>query len=128
MKTNQLKLALALCFVSLPAIAASPVEDRLREAYAAGASSADVVRGAMLWRQQQADRACTSCHGDVPSASGRHVKTGKAIEPMAPSVNRQRYADAGKTDKWFRRNCKWTFGRECSAQEKADILAWLAQQ
>ena len=30
-----------------------------------------------------------------------------------------------KVDKWFRRNCKDVLARECSAAEKADVLAWL---
>ncbi|HEX7384701.1 MAG TPA: DUF1924 domain-containing protein, partial [Burkholderiaceae bacterium] len=28
--------------------------------------------------------------------------------------------------KWFRRNCGDVLGRECTADEKADIVAWLA--
>jgi len=28
-------------------------------------------------------------------------------------------------DKWFRRNCNDTLNRLCSAQEKADVMAWL---
>jgi len=74
------------------------------------------------------ERGCVSCHGENPTASGTHVKTGKSIEPMAPSVNPARFRSAKKIDKWFLRNCKWTYGRECSTQEKADILTWLAGQ
>jgi hypothetical protein len=33
--------------------------------------------------------------------------------------------DATKTEKWFRRNCNDVMGRECSAAEKADVIAWL---
>jgi len=28
-------------------------------------------------------------------------------------------------DKWFRRNCKDVLSRECSAAEKADVMAYL---
>ena len=28
-------------------------------------------------------------------------------------------------DGWFRNNCKDVVGRDCSAAEKADVLAWL---
>jgi len=28
--------------------------------------------------------------------------------------------------KWFRRNCKTVLGRECTAQEKGDILTYLS--
>jgi hypothetical protein len=47
------------------------------------------------------------------------------IKPMAPSVNPGRYQDGKKIEKWFLRNCKWTFGRECTVQEKTDTLSWL---
>jgi hypothetical protein len=29
-------------------------------------------------------------------------------------------------EKWFKRNCSDVLGRACSAQEKGDLLAWLA--
>ena len=44
---------------------------------------------------------------------------------MAPAVNAERFTDLAKTEKWFRRNCKDVVGRECQANEKADVLAWL---
>ena len=33
--------------------------------------------------------------------------------------------DSARVDKWFRRNCKDVLARECSAAEKADVLAYL---
>jgi hypothetical protein len=93
-----------------------------------GIDQAEAGRGEELWNASINDRACTSCHGAKPANVGKHVKTGKSIEPMALSVNPGRYQSAKKIEKWFLRNCKWTFGRECSLQEKADILSWLAQQ
>jgi mono/diheme cytochrome c family protein len=68
---------------------------------------------------------CASCHGDRPVAAGRHAGTGKAIEPLAPALNPRAFTDTAKVDKWFRRNCKDVAGRECSAAEKADVLAYL---
>ncbi|MBB5458279.1 DUF1924 domain-containing protein [Paraburkholderia sp. Cpub6] len=68
---------------------------------------------------------CASCHGAVPTQTGKHVATGKAIAPLAPAFNPERFTDAAKTEKWFRRNCNDVVGRECSAAEKADLLAWL---
>ena len=61
----------------------------------------------------------------VPAAEGQHASTGKHIAPLAPAANPQRFTDAAKTEKWFRRNCKEVVGRECTAGEKADVLAWL---
>ena len=93
-----------------------------------GIDQANAGRGGELWNASINDRGCTSCHGANPASIGEHVKTGKSIEPMALSLNPGRYQRAKKIEKWFLRNCKWTFGRECSVQEKADILTWLASQ
>jgi cytochrome c len=91
-----------------------------------GIERADPERGKQLWYAVSNQRSCTNCHGENPTVVGRHVKTGKPIEPMAPSLNPQRFQSGKDIEKWFSRNCKWTFGRECSTQEKADILTWLA--
>ena len=68
---------------------------------------------------------CASCHGNPPIAAGKHASTDKRIAPMAPAFNAQAFTDTAKTDKWFRRNCKDVLSRECSAREKADVLAYL---
>ena len=104
------------------------VDSQLQLYQQQGASIADPDRGEQLWRSKPGERSCTSCHGASPAQAGKHQKTGKAIQPMAVSVNPDRYKDAKKIKKWFLRNCKWTFARECSAQEKTDILSWLIQQ
>ena len=85
-------------------------------------------RGRATWYQEVDGKSCTSCHTDSLESPGRHHKTGKVIEPMAPSVNPKRLSKVRKINKWFLRNCKWTFGRECTAQEKGDILLWLSAQ
>lgn len=68
---------------------------------------------------------CASCHGAMPTQAGQHAATGKAIRPLAPAFNPDRFTDAAKAEKWFRRNCNDVVGRECTAAEKADVLAWL---
>lgn len=70
---------------------------------------------------------CTSCHGALPTSQGRHASTGKAIAPLAPAFNASSLTDAAKSDKWFRRNCKDVLSRECTAAEKADVLAFLLE-
>ncbi len=69
--------------------------------------------------------ACTSCHTDSPAQPGRHAVTDKAIKPLAPSANADRFSDSAKVEKWFRRNCTEVVGRECNAAEKADFVAYL---
>lgn len=68
---------------------------------------------------------CASCHGEPPTRNGRHANTGKVLEPLAPAFNAKSLTDTARVDKWFRRNCKDVLSRECSAAEKADVLAWL---
>ena len=68
---------------------------------------------------------CASCHNTPPTTEGKHASTGKAIAPMAPAFNPKGFTEAAKVDKWFRRNCKDVLNRECSATEKADVLAYL---
>lgn len=68
---------------------------------------------------------CASCHGTPLTAQGKHASTGKSIAPLAPAFNPKAFTDTAKVDKWFRRNCKDVLSRECSAGEKADLLAYL---
>ncbi len=90
------------------------------------AAAPDPDRGQQLFTQKHGrEWSCASCHGERPTGEGRHAATGKAIAPMAPAFNPQRFTDPAKTEKWFRRNCNDVMGRECSADEKADVIAWL---
>ena len=69
---------------------------------------------------------CASCHSKPPTTVGKHASTGKAIDPLAPAFNPEAFTEAARVAKWFRRNCKDVLSRECSAAEKADVLAYLA--
>ena len=89
-------------------------------------------RGKELWNKTVvgkagAERGCNTCHGKDLTKPGKHEKTGKVIDPMAPSVNPERFTDAAKVEKWLKRNCKETFDRECTDQEKGDVLTYLSQ-
>lgn len=68
---------------------------------------------------------CSSCHTSSPKNVGKHAKTNKTIEPMAPSVNPKRFSDAANVEKWFRRNCNDALGRACTTQEKGDFITYL---
>jgi cytochrome c peroxidase len=96
-------------------------------AYTAQAGApAQAARGQALFTSKHGKEwSCSSCHTASPTVEGKHASTGKAIAPMAPTVNPDRFADAAKAEKWFRRNCNDVMGRECTAGEKADVLAWL---
>ena len=47
------------------------------------------------------------------------------IKPLSPNSNPDRFTDQAKVEKWFKRNCNDVLGRECIAQEKADVLSCL---
>lgn len=117
-------LVAALAFVGA-AHAVTPAEQLAGYATAAKAA-ADPTRGQKLFTTTGSKEwSCSSCHGATPTGTGKHASTGKPIQPLAPAANAERFADPAKTEKWFRRNCNDVLGRECSAGEKADVLAWL---
>jgi hypothetical protein len=68
---------------------------------------------------------CASCHTADPRQPGKHAATGKAIAPLAPAANAERFTAPAKVEKWFRRNCNDVLGRPCTPVEKGDVLAWL---
>ncbi len=83
-------------------------------------------RGEQFFKTHHAaEWSCSSCHTDNPWTSGKHVVTQKPIEPLAPSANAERFTNPAKVDKWFKRNCKDVVGRECTAEEKGDVLSYL---
>ena len=71
------------------------------------------------------DWSCTSCHTENPAATGKHAKTEKPIDPIAPSANAERFTNPKKIEKWFKRNCNDVLDRVCTPQEKGDVLAYL---
>jgi len=83
-------------------------------------------RGAVFFKSTHGQEwSCSSCHTDHPAASGRHAKTAKPIAPLAPAANPQRFTDAARVDKWFKRNCNDVLGRACTVREQGDVLAFL---
>lgn len=115
----------ALAGAGSTALGATPAE--LSSGYAAQSGTpAQPARGQQFFTTVHArDWSCSSCHGAEPTQGGRHASTGKSIAPLAPAANPNRFTDTAKAEKWFRRNCNDVLGRECSAGEKADVLAWL---
>ena len=111
----------------------SALDDAFAQFNAAKSLSFSAEAGKTMWDKTypQADgktRQCATCHGPDLSKAGKHEKTGKKIEALAPSANKERFTDLKKINKWFKRNCKWTIGRECTNQEKGDLLKYLSQQ
>lgn len=125
-------MAALLGAVGLAQAAAGP--QALAESYArqagAGATPLSPVRGEALYRGEHLTAegksvSCAGCHTPDPRQPGK-TRAGKLIEPLAPTAHPARFTDQAKVEKWFRRNCQDVLGRECTAQEKGDFIAWLA--
>ena len=85
-----------------------------------------VARGESFFKAKHGGEwSCASCHTENPAALGKHAKTGKVIDPLAPSANAERFTNPKKVDKWFKRNCNDVLSRVCTPQEKGDMLAYL---
>jgi hypothetical protein len=132
MKNHILIAALVISISADFAQAESAAVDKLLQDYTAqGAATGDAGRGKRMWGEtfsrdgELPERSCSSCHTLDLTSIGKHIKTNKEIKPMTPSANPKRLTDGKKIEKWFKRNCKWTLGRECTAQEKADFLAYI---
>ena len=129
---NRKLIGVTALLLAIPFYAQADAVSELEAEYQAqGAGPFSATAGETLWNKTFIDaktsekRNCTTCHTSDLTKQGKHASTGKAIEPMAPSVNSQRLTEVKQINKWFLRNCKWTLGRECTAQEKGDFLAYL---
>jgi len=111
------------------AVTPGEVLDSLRseaEKSTAGFQGFSATRGENFFRVKHGNEwSCTSCHTENPAATGKHAKTDKPIEPMAPSANAERFTNPKKIEKWFKRNCNDVLDRVCTPQEKGDVLSYL---
>ena len=125
-----LLLVATISFTSF-ALANTAVEELQQEYRQQGANEFSAAAGKAFWHRTfqsdgaDAQRSCTSCHTADVRQTGKHVKTGREIKPLAPSVMSKRLTNSKKIRKWLKRNCLWTVGRECTAQEKGDVLQYL---
>ena len=119
-------LAVGSAFGAEPAGLLAGYQTEARKNDAGFAASAQ--RGAQFFSAKHGNEwSCASCHGSPPTGQGKHATTGKAIAPLAPAANAERFADAAKVEKWFRRNCNDVLGRACTPAEKADVMAFVLQ-
>ncbi len=82
---------------------------------------------ALYYRESTASgktMSCASCHTSDPRKPGK-TPAFRTLEPFAPAITPARFTDMKKVEKWFRRNCDDVFKRECSAQEKGDLVSWI---
>lgn len=120
-----------LLIASGSAAAATPSE--LQASLAAQAKAAnpgftgfDAARGRTFFADSHGgDWRCSTCHTANPANVGKHEVTGKLIKPLAPAANAERFTRPDKVEKWFKRNCNDVLKRNCTAQEKGDLLTYL---
>lgn len=121
-----MKAILLVLTLGIFGLAHASTPQELLKSYEAQSSKASVSKGEQFFNVKHGKEwSCTSCHENPPNHDTKHIVTGKVIKPLAPSVNPARFTDDAKVEKWFKRNCNDVLGRQCSAQEKADVLAWL---
>jgi hypothetical protein len=121
-------LTLITCFwIGINAYAADTSPATLQTQYEKlSGQPADSARGQKFFNTTHANEwSCASCHGNPPTQASKHASTGKSIAALAPKFNPDRLTDNSKVEKWFRRNCKDVLNRECTANEKADVVAYL---
>jgi len=125
-----LVLMMAVGVAVKPAFAQTPEEVlasiQTEAAATPGSQGFSAARGESFFKTKHGNEwSCTSCHTENPAAQGKHAKTGKVIQPLAPSANAERFNDPGKVAKWFKRNCNDVLDRICTPQEKGDVLTYL---
>jgi hypothetical protein len=121
-----LKLLLGSIFMGMALAVSAVTPQDLLKPYEAQSGKANSARGEQFFNTKHGKEwSCASCHENPPNHDTKHIVTGKLIKPLAPSANPARFTDEAKAEKWFKRNCNDVLGRDCTAQEKADVLAWL---
>jgi len=111
-----------------PNAAMTPMLDGLKkQANVQGFSAAEgqkLYNSRRVRSQTKEERSCTTCHTSNPASAGK-TPVGKAIEPLSPAANKERFSDPKKVEKWFKRNCEWVLERECTAKEKGDFITYM---
>lgn len=115
-------------FAAAPNAEMSVMLDGLKKE--AGVSSFSAEEGKKLYNskrvhsQKKEERSCITCHTANPASAGK-TPVGKSIEPISPAVNKERFTDPKKVEKWFKRNCEWVLERECTPKEKGDFITFM---
>jgi mono/diheme cytochrome c family protein len=128
---RKLHVSLVLCLLAWslgPAQAQVTTAQALLASYTAQAGgSASAERGqAFFTRRFGRDfDSCAACHTATPTRPGKDLVSEKTIAPLAPAAHAPRFTDKARAEYRWAQNCKDVVGRECSAQEKADVMSWL---
>jgi len=120
------KMTLTLVLFGFVELTFSATPQELLKSYEDQSGKASSARGEQFFTAKHGKEwSCASCHENPPNHATKHIVTGKVIKPLSPNSNSERFIDQPKVEKWFKRNCNDVLARECSTQEKADVLSWL---
>ena len=77
-------------------------------------------------RAHKVEILCRACHviNDEEHPEPNEAKL-RYIEPFAPHANPEPFSDYTHVEKFFKVNCTMVLKRECTPQEKGDLIAWL---
>lgn len=136
MSKSSLTLTILLSALSLSAHADIDTAQKLADKYAAIAKHIDPKStglseedGKSFYTRELTIKgkqvACASCHTNNPAETGKHLVTGKPIRPLSPVTNEKRFSSLDKVEKNFTKHCHDIIGRDCTAQEKGDFIAYL---
>lgn len=110
------------------ALAQTPAESILANYVKRAGQPASAERGQAFFTAKHKGGvfdSCASCHTADPTKRGRDEVGEKPIPALAPAVTKKNFTDPARVEHLFRLNCKDVLARECTAQEKADVVAWL---
>lgn len=100
--------------------------NQLYRSWGVDITTINTTQGEQLWKRELIpNKSCTSCHTNNLKKNGTHVKTKKLIKPMSPKINQKRLTNTKKINKWLKRNCKFTYKRECTAAEKVNFIEFI---
>ena len=136
MRNTSIALLAALGLFSASAIADPASAQKLADKYAVIAKNIDpnykglsADSGKAFFTRELTIRgkqvACASCHTTNPANPGKHIVTKKPIKPLAPSANPERFSDVAKVEKNFEKHCLEIIGRDCTAEEKGNYIAYM---
>ncbi len=121
------KYLVLLALLSIGVHAKSVDFDQLYQSWSGEkVTASSAAKGKELWNYELIPgKSCASCHGENLSQTGSHAKTNKLIKPLSPTTNVKRLTKVRKINKWLKRNCKWTYKRECTPEEKVSFIEFI---
>lgn len=136
MRNTSIALLAALGLFSASAFADAASAQKLADKYAVIAKNVDANykglnadSGKAFFNRELTIRgkqiACASCHTTNPANPGKHIVTKKPIKPLAPAANPERFSDLAKVEKNFEKHCLEIIGRDCTAEEKGNYIAYM---